>query len=1119
MKTFALLCAVTTAVLWPAFSTRAGTHTWNGGSTDGRWSVPSNWDGNSPPFANESPLHLVFPASATRRLATNNVANISIDSITFDGAAYTLAASGQGTNVTFDSSVGQLYWNVRVFGGTGHTLHYSMNLALDGPLEFNVATNASVTVRSRLSAATAGSGLSKDGPGTVRLDPIADNTFDGATTVRDGTLMLEGSHFFLGFETSDLTIPGPLIIGGDSLAQHPRCVLNFPSQIADTAPVTVNRNGELLLAEVNDTIGALTIQGGSVEAFNSTLGLNGDVLIQNPTDGHPGEILGRIHLGTIGRLFTVETNAFLEVSAIISGGTFGNTAAGVTKNGPGWMSLSASSNTFGGYLHVAAGTLAFSSEKQLGAHTNGTSVASNAVLALIGVGSGPSVFTEPLSLAGGARVQALIDSEWNGPVALSSGQAFLDVPTNVTLTVGGLVSGAGGFQKTGPGTLMFLGDNHNTFTGPVLITEGEMQLANNFLFSPRLSLTGPLTVGDTNESHAAVVRFLASDQLATNAPVRFLANGRMFLQNRQQTFGGLIFSGGELDSGPTGLSRLAGDVIATNFNGYDFPVLRGRVDLGGEPRTFHVQKEQFYLQANVSGGAGASLIKTGPQTMYLQGSNSYAGPTLLQEGTTIVTDNNALGSTAGATYVASGACLYLSAVSAPGQRLVIGNEALHLSGPGNYFGGALTAFGTNTWFGSVTLDADAVIDVVHPTNQLMLLGYLGGPGGFTKTGPGRLLLEGAGLFNNTYAGATVVEEGELSLHKEQFPFVNRAVPGALVIGQPGGPPASVKVSSPAQLSGAGSVVLHPAGTLDFTGAQMNSIGSLAGAGVVNFAAGARLVTGLNNSNTTFSGTLQGGGVNDTNLSMQSGAGIFSLAGTNTLAGKMEVTGGTLRINSAQPSARVEVKIQGTLGGTGSVNTVTMRGGYLAPGAPLGRLHAGTFNVAQSHALQLDLHGPALGTGYDQFEVDAAPNFASTQFGAALGNGFNPTNGQQFLVVRNNSGAPTTPFLAFAEGAIFYVDDTHRMQITYLGGDGNDVVLKVIPAPGQFKGLTVDGNRAYLTGCGTPGASYNLEATETVGDPLSWLNLGSIVAGPDGLLPFVDSDLHNHPQRFFRFVLP
>jgi hypothetical protein len=221
---------------------------------------------------------------------------------------------------------------------------------------------------------------------------------------------------------------------------------------------------------------------------------------------------------------------------------------------------------------------------------------------------------------------------------------------------------------------------------------------------------------------------------------------------------------------------------------------------------------------------------------------------------------------------------------------------------------------------------------------------------------------------------------------------------------------------------------------------------------VNFASGSRLVINGNNQSTTFVGTLQGGGINDTNVSFQGGLGaMLTLAGANMLAGKMEVTGGTMRINSPQPTARVDVKFQGTLGGTGSVNVVTMRGGYLAPGSPVGKLHAASCATTASHSLQIDLNGPNVGTGYDQFELETAPNFGLTQLGTAFGNGFNPSYGQEFLIVRNNSGLPiATPFQGLAEGTKFYVDNTHRAQITYQGGDGNDVVLKVIAGPDNSK---------------------------------------------------------------------
>ena len=185
-----LLLAGGLAVLLTPRPGFAGTHTWTGGSTSGLWSTASNWENNDPPALGESPLHLVFPTNATRRFATNNYGGLVVNSITFHGAAYTLAGLGAGTNLTVDSSLGNSWWNIRAYSGTGHTLLTSLNLLLDGNLEFNIATNAAVTVRSRLSAATANSGLTKDGPGAVILDPVEDNTFDGTTTLNDGDLTL-----------------------------------------------------------------------------------------------------------------------------------------------------------------------------------------------------------------------------------------------------------------------------------------------------------------------------------------------------------------------------------------------------------------------------------------------------------------------------------------------------------------------------------------------------------------------------------------------------------------------------------------------------------------------------------------------------------------------------------------------------------------------------------------------------------------------------------------------------------------------------------------------------------------------------------------------------------------
>src|SRR5215212_3854939 len=89
------------ALLTSIVTLHAGTHTWKGGAGNGLWSSPSNWESSNPPFANESPLHLVFPenTNAAHRLSTNNIPNLAIDSMTFDEHGYVISGTGLGTNI------------------------------------------------------------------------------------------------------------------------------------------------------------------------------------------------------------------------------------------------------------------------------------------------------------------------------------------------------------------------------------------------------------------------------------------------------------------------------------------------------------------------------------------------------------------------------------------------------------------------------------------------------------------------------------------------------------------------------------------------------------------------------------------------------------------------------------------------------------------------------------------------------------------------------------------------------------------------------------------------------------------------------------------------------------
>ena len=159
--------------------------------------------------------------------------------------------------------------------------------------------------------------------------------------------------------------------------------------------------------------------------------------------------------------------------------------------------------------------------------------------------------------------------------------------------------------------------------------------------------------------------------------------------------------------------------------------------------------DRLNCTGTVSGAGG--LIKTGAGTAAVTRVNSYAGPTVVQQGTLLVTVNCALGSTSGGACVAAGGTLALQSVG-------YWAEALALNGSGAGGLGALrNVSGSSSWAGAVTLSNAVLIRV--DGSALSLDGGVNGPGSFVKNGNGTLYLTQVG----TYAGGTVVSNGALWL--------------------------------------------------------------------------------------------------------------------------------------------------------------------------------------------------------------------------------------------------------------------------------------------------------------------------------------------------------------------
>ncbi|MCE9557519.1 MAG: calcium-binding protein, partial [Armatimonadetes bacterium] len=183
-------------------------------------------------------------------------------------------------------------------------------------------------------------------------------------------------------------------------------------------------------------------------------------------------------------------------------------------------------------------------------------------------------------------------------------------------------------------------------------------------------------------------------------------------------------------------------------------------------------------------------------------------------------------------------------------------------------------------------------------------------------------------------------------------------------------------------------------------------------------------------------------------------GELVLSGTNTYAGATTVTSGKLSVNgSTAAGSAVTVNTGARLGGTGTVNGLVTTAGTGGIDAGLTGATAGTLLVtnaltlANTSTFAAQLGGTAAGDGvgfYDRVTAGSSVVLGGATLDVTL-NGFLPAVNDQFIIIDKTSpGAVTGTFNALAEGQQFVVSGT-TFQISYVGGDGNDVVLTAITA--------------------------------------------------------------------------
>jgi hypothetical protein len=161
----------------------------------------------------------------------------------------------------------------------------------------------------------------------------------------------------------------------------------------------------------------------------------------------------------------------------------------------------------------------------------------------------------------------------------------------------------------------------------------------------------------------------------------------------------------------------------------------------------------------------------------------------------------------------------------------------------------------------------------------------------------------------------------------------------------------------------------------------------------------------------------------------------------------------LLLNGRDSANQITVAAGATLRGGGVTPAILAISGPLAPGNSVGSLQTGSLTLLSGSAFSLEIATPA---SYDRVEVSGivklgtpvnlslalAPDFTAAPFATSL---TIIDNDGTDAVDRTGGGGFAYNGNALDEGERFTVG-TQEFQISYSGGDGNDIALLAVPEP-------------------------------------------------------------------------
>ncbi|MBN70646.1 MAG: hypothetical protein CME32_15365, partial [Gimesia sp.] len=230
-------------------------------------------------------------------------------------------------------------------------------------------------------------------------------------------------------------------------------------------------------------------------------------------------------------------------------------------------------------------------------------------------------------------------------------------------------------------------------------------------------------------------------------------------------------------------------------------------------------------------------------------------------------------------------------------------------------------------------------------------------------------------------------------------------------------------------------------------------------------------------------------------------GDFSTLNVTALGGQ---TGPVGRIQEAvekvTPGGTINIKSGTYAGNVDATATGIDKSVTLAPGNSPGQVIInGDLILNADDTLDIDVNGATAGSGFDQFVVSGTVDLG----GAALNliDGYDPVDGDVFTLIQNDgAGSVTGEFPGLPEGYEFtnFLGSGLSAYLTYVGGDGNDVVIHMVdstpevdlPTNGTDDEYTIeiDGGNVVITEVG----SGNIISST----PLASLNGPLVINGED-----------------------